>query len=141
MTDKEKSKQGMFGEMPNFDFTKMLGQYKLPGVDFSAMVEREKRNIEALTMANKIAFEGWRALAVRQSEILQETMKHTIAQAQKEGAVRNAGDLARQGFETALGNMRELAEMATKSQQEAYDVVRKRISANFDEMTPGKKGK
>lgn len=141
MTQDEKPKHGMFGDIPSFDFTKMLGQYKFPGVDFAALVEREKRNIEALTKANKIAFEGWRALAMRQTEILQETMAQTIAHARKEGAAKDAADLARQGFAKALDNMRELAEMAAKSQQEAFEVVRKRIGENIDEIRPGKKSK
>ena len=141
MTEKEKTRHSMFGEMPSFDFTSMLGQYKMPGVDFAALVEREKRNIDALTKANKIAFEGWRALAMRQSEIMQETMKQTMAQAKKAGAAKEAADMARQGFEKALDHMRELAEMAAKSQQEAYEVVRKRIGENLEEMKPGKKDK
>src|SRR6266404_1802907 len=41
-------------------------------------------------------------------------------------------DLAKEGFEKALTNMRELAEMATKSQKEAFDVVRKRIEENVE---------
>jgi hypothetical protein len=36
---------------------------------------------------------------------------------QKEGA-----DLAKEGFEKALANMRELAEITTQSQKEAFDV-------------------
>jgi phasin family protein len=118
----------------HFDFTKLLGRYKLPGVDFSAIVEREKKNIEALTRANKIAFEGWQALLRRQSEILQETMAETIANARKHDAIQMRADLAKQGFEKALDNMRELAEMAAKSQKEAFEVIRERIGENLDEL-------
>jgi phasin family protein len=118
----------------HLDFTKLLARYKLPGVDFSAIVEREKKNIEALTRANKIAFEGWQALLRRQSEILQETMAETIANARKHDAIQIRADLAKQGFEKALDNMRELAEMAAKSQKEAFEVIRERIGENLDEL-------
>ena len=114
------------------DFTKLLENYKVPGVDFSALVEREKKNIEALTKANKIAFEGWQALVRRQSEILQETMKETIANARNEDAAKHRLELAKQGFEKALDHMRELAEIATKSQKEAFEVVRKRAGENIE---------
>jgi phasin family protein len=40
-------------------------------------------------------------------------------------------DLAAHAFETALSNMRELAEMAIKSQKEAFDVIRKRVEDNL----------
>ncbi|HWY63116.1 MAG TPA: TIGR01841 family phasin [Rhizomicrobium sp.] len=123
-----------------FDFTKLMAQFNLPGVDFNALVERERKNIEALTKANKIAFEGWQALVRKQSEILQETMAQTIAHARKENAAKERADLAKQGFEKALADMRELAEMAAKSQREAFEVVRKRMAENMEEIRRFGKG-
>lgn len=133
MADNSKStEKNNAGEMPSFDFAKLLNQFRLPGVDFAALVDRERKNIEALVAANKIAFEGWQALVRRQSEILQETMKQAVADARQEDAVKKRTDLAKQGFEKALSNMRELAEMATKSQKDAFDVVRKRYEENME---------
>ena len=117
-----------------FDFSKLMQPYKLPGVDFSAIMEREKKNIEALTKANKIAFEGWQALVKRQSEILQETMAQTFAQARAQDATKMRADMVKQGFEKALGNMRELAEMASRSQKEALNVMKARASENIEEF-------
>jgi phasin family protein len=119
-------------ETPVFDFTKLMSQFRLPGVDFAALVDRERKNIEALAKANRIAFEGWQRLVRRQAEILQETMKEVVANAGQQDAIKKRTDLAKQGFEKALANMRELAEMATKSQKEAFDVVRKRIEENVE---------
>jgi phasin family protein len=124
-----------------FDFTKLMGQYKLPGVDLSAIVERERKNIEALTRANRIAFEGWQALVAKQSEILQETMTRTIANARKQDAAKARAEMAKQGFEKALDDMRELAEMATRSQKQALEVMRQRFSENMEEMRGARKEK
>jgi phasin family protein len=124
--------KGTAGEMPFFDFTKLMGQFRLPGVDLTALVDRERKNIEALAEANRIAFEGWQSLVRRQAEILQETMKKVVADAGQEDAMKKRADLAKEGFEKALSNMRELAEMATKSQKEAFEVVRKRIEENVE---------
>lgn len=133
MTDDSKSSEsGKAGEMPLFDFTKMLSQFRIPGVDFAAIVDRERKNIEALAAANKIAFEGWQALVRRQSEILQEAMRQAVSDASQEDALKKRADLAKERFEGALNNMRELAEMATKSQKDAFDVVRKRIEENME---------
>ena len=127
-------KTGLSGSA-TFDFTKLLSQYKLPGVDFASIVDRERKNIEALTKANMIAFEGWQALLRRQSEILQETMAQTVAVAHNEEGAAVRADVAKQGFEKALANMRDLAEMATKSQKEAFEVVRKRAVDNMAEIS------
>ena len=120
-------------EMPFFDITKLLEQHKLPGVNVAALVDRERKNIEALTRANKIAFEGFQALVRKQSEILQETMTQALANARKQDVAKNM-DIAKQGFEKALDHMRELAEMAAKSQKEAFEVVRKRVDENMEEI-------
>ena len=131
-TDIKPTEKGTAGETPVFDFTKLMSQFRLPGVDFAALVDRERRNIEALAKANRIAFEGWQRLVRRQAEILQETMKEVVANAGQQDAIKKRSDLAKEGFEKALANMRELAEMATKSQKEAFDVVRKRIEENVE---------
>jgi phasin family protein len=120
------------GETPVFDFTKLMSQFRLPGVDFAALVDRERKNIEALAKANRIAFEGWQRLVRRQAEMLQETMKKVVADAGQEDAKKKRADLAKEGFEKALANMRELAEMTIQSQKEAFDVVRKRIEENME---------
>ena len=130
--DIKPTEKGTAGGTPFFDFTKLMSQFRLPGVDLAALVDRERKNIEALAKANRIAFEGWQRLVRRQAEILQETMKKVVADAGQEDAIKKRADLAKEGFEKALANMRELAEMATKSQKEAFDVVRKRIEENVE---------
>src|SRR5512132_3116116 len=49
------------------------------------------------------------------------------------GAAKQA-ELAKEAFEKALGNMRELAEMVTKAQQGAIDTITGRISQSLDEI-------
>jgi phasin family protein len=132
MTDENKgSLFGDFGKMPNFDFTKLMKDFKLPGVDLATIMDREKKNIEALTEANRVAFEGWQALVHRQAEILQESIKQAVGTIQGEDASTKRMDLASHAFQTALSNMRELAEMAVKSQKEAFDIIRKRAEENL----------
>ena len=68
--DSKPTKKGAAGETPVFDFTKLMSQFRLPGVDFAAFVDRERKNIEALVKADGFAFEGWQRLVRRQAELL-----------------------------------------------------------------------
>jgi phasin family protein len=137
MADENKNQLfGDFGRMPSFDFTKLMKDFKLPGVDLATILDREKKNIEALTEANRVAFEGWQALVHRQTEILQESIKRAVGTVEGEDAGTKRMDLAAHAFETALSNMRELAEMATKSQKEAFDIIRKRVEENLAVLRP-----
>ena len=123
------------------EFSNTLKQYKLSGVDLDSLVASQKKNLEALTSANRVAFEGLQAVAKRQAEILQETMNEAskaVDQLSKAGSppeiAAKQAELAKSAFERALANMRELAEMVSKANQEATNTVNARISASLDEI-------
>jgi phasin family protein len=123
-----------------FDFSKVLGSLKLPGVDWQALLESQAKNIAALSAANHLAFEGMQAVARRQVEILQQTMTEAAELARQSTAIgtREAltrqSDVAKQAFEKAIANMHELADMVQKSNRQAVDVVNQRIAASLQEM-------
>ena len=120
------------------DFTQMLKNLSLPGVDVNALVASRRKDIEALVAANQRAQEGFKALVQRQTEILQETMRQAqegggnLGQSLGDAATRQA-ESAKAAFEQALANMRELAEMAASSQTQAYEVLQTRMKESVEE--------
>ena len=68
------------------NITKMIEQFKLPGVDMSALIAARKKDIEALTQVNRIAYESLQAMAQKQTEILKTTMEELQSAAQKMAA-------------------------------------------------------
>jgi len=132
---------------PFTDFTKLLEQYTLPGVDMTSVIEARRKDIDAITEANKIAYEGMQALVQKQTEILSKSMQEIQAAAQKmtaggdpAEAMAKQGEFVQQGLQTALNNMRELAEMAQKSQAEALAVITKRAEESIEEAKSMMKG-
>jgi len=126
--------------MPFLDITQMLEQFKLPGIDFNAIVQARRKDVEALTQANQIAVESMQALAKREAEILQQTMSEwqgamagMAGKSPTELAAKGT-ELATQAFGRALANMRELAEMASKSQAQTYEVLNKRFQENLEDL-------
>src|SRR5262245_53538271 len=100
------------------DFTKMLSEYKLPGIDLDAMLQAQRKNIEALTAANRTAAEGLQAFARRQSEILRQNMaelQSQLSSAVSSGApeekLAKQAELAKSAFEKAIKDMKELSEL------------------------------
>ena len=128
-------------DMPFMDVNELLAQFKVPGVDVNALMEARRKDIEALVTANRQAYEGMQLLAHRQAEMLKEAMAEWQAATEDmmsgkspaTGAAKQA-ELGKQTFEKALANMRELAEMATKSQSEAWEVVTRRFHENLEEL-------
>ena len=124
------------------EFAKAASQYQVPGVDMGAVVESQRKNLEAVTQANRVALEGMQAVTKRQAEILQETMAETSSAVQElagaaaspQDAAAKQADLVKSAFEKALGNMKELAELVAKSNAEATEAINARISENLDEI-------
>lgn len=122
------------------DIRKMLEQFKLPGVDINAVLEAQRKDIEALTQANQNAYASMQALARRQTEILQQSMAElqsamTGMAGKSPGEAATAGvDLAKRALHGALGNMLEVAEMAQKSQQQVMDTANRRFQENVEAL-------
>ncbi len=128
-------------KFPFEDFSKMMSAFKIPGVDMDSLMDAQRKNIEAVTAANRAAAEGAQALAGRQAEILRETMQQwqdaandLIANADSEKVAGRQAEFVQATMEQALANMRELAEMAAKSQSDAFDAINNRMLENIKEM-------
>ena len=128
-----------FGEF--MDFSKFAEQFKMPGVDSKALIESQRKNVEAMTQANRVALEGLQAIAQRQVEILRQAMEETtkvVREMAKPGQpaekIATQTALVKEAYELALANARELAEMGAKSNTEAADVLAHRVSASLEEL-------
>ncbi|MSO93137.1 MAG: phasin family protein [Rhodospirillales bacterium] len=123
------------------EFSKAAGQYKLPGMNMEAIVDSQKRNIEALAAANKTAIEGMQTIYRRQAEIMRQMMDQATAAVEQFGksgtpqeVAAKQADFLKDAYGKAFANMRELAELATKSSNEACETINSRISESLDEM-------
>ena len=130
-----------FGKMFNVDVSKMMKDFKMPGVNMDQMMATHRKNMEAFTAANQLAAEGFQAVAKRQTEIMKEgleefavAMKDMMAQGSPEANASKHADYTKHAVERALSNVRELSEMVAKSNTEALDVLNKRLMEGLDEM-------
>ena len=78
-----------------------------------ALIDTEKKNIDALMEVNRSAYDSWRNLMARQTEVFQETMKAIAAEASNESVAGRRTEIAREGIES-FANMRQLTETATE---------------------------
>jgi len=135
----------------DMDFSKMMAEYRMPGMDVDGMMATQRRNIEALSAANQLAMEGMQAVMRRQTEILRQMMEESrqvmtdlMAQGAPEDKVAKQADYVKTAFEKTIANMKELTEMLAKSNSEAADKLARRVSESLDELkqltaTPRKK--
>ena len=123
------------------DFEKAFAAFTLPMAEGQALADAQRRNVEALTQANKVVVEGWQALAQRQSEIARQAVSDFTAAVQDiagagsvEGQMARQTELVKEAFEQAVSNARELTELGVKSQSEAVDLLNRRFTESLDEL-------
>ena len=136
----EKNKTTSF--LPDFDFKKLMGDMKIPPMpDMDAVLTAHKRNLEALTEANRVALEGAQAVARRHMEILQstmsgltETLKELSSASSSTSRAAKQTELLKQAYENAVANTKELGDLIQKSNSEALQKLNTRVSEAMTEM-------
>lgn len=135
------AKQSSGNPFLDFDISKALGDFKVPGLDVDAILASQRKNIEAVTAANQLAIEGLQAVLRRQAEILRASVEESsnyvnqvVAAGTPEEKAAKQAELAKAAFEKALANARELAELVAKSNTEAAEILSKRVSESLDEV-------
>ena len=128
------SKNSIFTE-----YTKLFGQFKLPGLDISAMVESRRKDIEAIAEANTTALAGVQSLAQKQSDILRTSLGELqafVARFTQPGgqSIANAGDTVKQTLHKALVDVQDLADTAYRAQSYSVAVVTKRVAERVEEL-------
>jgi phasin family protein len=127
MSDSRSKSNEADWSLAGFDFAKLVESCQISGVDMMSLIDMEKKNIDALVEVSRTAYDSWRNLMVHQAEVFQETMKAIAAEAREESVAGRRTEIAKQGFEKALTNMRQLAETATESQKQTMEILRQRF--------------
>lgn len=112
---------------PFGDVKQMMEKFKMPGIDMSAIVEARRQDIEALTEANKAVFDSMQALAAKQTAMMTEAMQGMLGGSAISDPVKQTA-LMREAFETALADMKGLADTVRQAQAEAMAQIGKRAA-------------
>jgi len=125
----------------DFDFTKIVGEFKLPQVNVETLVETTRKNFAALTTANTAAVESIKAIGQRQGDMVRAAMedlsKHgseVLAAATVEEKAVKQIDFAKKSYESAIANTKELAELYSKGQTEALTALSGRVAELAEEV-------
>ena len=130
------------GPQSPMDFTKYFAEMKLPALpDLEAFVTANRKNLETLSAANRIALEGAQAVARRHMEIVQSSMTElteamqslAAADAPQAKAAKQA-ELLKQAYQHAVAHMKELSDLIQQSNAEALSLINHRFAEAMDEV-------
>lgn len=130
-----------FGMKPD-DLMKLFSEFRLPPMaNLEDLAQSQRRNLEALSAANRIALEGAQAVARRHMEIVQaamgemtEAMRSLGASTDPQAQAQRQAELLKAGYERAVANMKEVADLIQKSNAEALDLLNRRFAEAMEEV-------
>jgi phasin family protein len=130
-----------FGMKPD-ELMKMFAEFRMPQFgDLEGLAQAQRRNLEALSAANRIALEGAQAVARRHMEIVQSAMGEMTdamrgmsgTESPQDAAARQA-EMLKAGYERAVANMKEIADLIQKSNAEALTLLNRRFAEAMEEI-------
>jgi len=126
---------------PEWDFTKVWADMKMPEFNVDAMVAAQQKNIEAMNLANKAVVDSWQGFAKKQAELWQAAVEDTGVLAQDVASAKEPTDkvakqaaFAKAAFENSLSTAREAQEIAANTANKTVDIVSKRWAEGLDEV-------
>lgn len=125
----------------DFDFSKIAGQFNFPVVGVETVVETSRKNFAAMTSASTATVEAIKTIAQRQGDMVRAAMedfsKHgseVLAAATIEEKAAKQIDFAKKSYDLAVANTKELADLYTKSQTEAFETLSARVAELTEEV-------
>ncbi len=127
-----------------FDLSKMTKMFEMPemgAMNGNALVEGQRKNIDAMMKAQQLTSAGCQTILEKQTAMMQDViagMQGQIADMAKAPSVTDAAtsqvELAKKAYEDAMANLNELAEIAQKANTEAFAVIKNRVEESFSEL-------
>ncbi|MCX7383170.1 MAG: TIGR01841 family phasin [Alphaproteobacteria bacterium] len=124
------------------EWSKMLSAMKLPAApNMDALLAVQKRNMDALSAANRIAVEGAQTVAKRHMEIMQQTLAElsetmrTLSATEAPGAkAATQAEMLKQAYERGVANTKEMSDLIQRANDEAIGQLNQRFTEAVDEM-------
>ncbi|MBV8271005.1 MAG: TIGR01841 family phasin [Cupriavidus sp.] len=118
------------------DYMKTLGA-KLPGFDLAALRESRRKDVAALASIGLSVLDGAQAFGQKQADMARAAVSELqtlVTQKAEPGTAAGAVELLQQAFQKTLANLRELADIAQKTQAESLATISKRAAENVEEL-------
>ncbi len=128
------------GQSNNFSdmFSKFGG---MPKLDHETMMQSHRKNLDALTEANKMAVEVMKSIAQLQSQYVKQTfedfssiMKDTVGKAASKDSFEKHGEHVKDQIQKVMTHGTTITNTLAKSQKEIMDIMHSRFSEGVQEL-------
>ena len=125
------------------EFSRLFADMKMPmvGGGMEAFMAAQRKNMEVLSAANRVALEGAQAVAKRHLEIMQQTMaemsesmRDIASPESPQARAAKQAEMLKTAYERAVAHIKELADLIQRSNGEALSMLNARFTEAMDEV-------
>ena len=131
-------------------FKNFQNNFQTPSFDVSSAIAQHRKNLEALTAANQAFTQGAQKIATKSAEFLRDHVEQSL-NASRDLLTNQTPDTnnakrsqySRDAVTNSVNQLREIFELATKTQFEAFDILNRRMTQSLQEnsKTAGTSGR
>jgi hypothetical protein len=111
-------------------FKKIIDVFKTPRLDWTAMAESHRKDIDALLQANRDAYEGIHAIAERRNALLMEELAQwndLFKSAIDPQAIKQRAEIGQNSLARVMQGVRELIELEGSVRNRTWKVLQDRV--------------
>jgi phasin family protein len=123
------------------DISKMMGDFKVPGFDFEAMMGACRRNMETMAAVNQATFEAFQNLMRRQADIMRQGVEDAtgivnavMSSPTPEEKVIKQAEASKAAMEKCMANARDIAETVSQCHSRTMETVSNRMAEGLEEL-------
>lgn len=123
------------------DMSKVMKDFHVPNLDMNALMETQRKNIQAITVVNQAAFENFQSYIQRQSALMTQgiqinanLMSAIMAAPTTQEKVMHQVEASKTAIDQCFSNVREAAETLTKCNQQVMEIVSNRMTEGLEEL-------
>jgi len=117
------------------------GLSSTPVFDMKIIMETQRKNMQAMTDAVQLGMEGVQQLMSAQAELVGRMVQDNstittaiMSEGTPEQKIQRQAEMMRKSYEQTIKGARELSAMASKSQEDAAEIINRRVTASLSEF-------
>ena len=125
----------------NKQYQELWSNFSVPNLDMTGLIEAQKKNVQALTAANRSVLEGTQSLMQRQTEMVKQVIEEATEAAKSLGGAATPQEAAEKQIKLiedsvgeVLANFSEIAEMVKNTQDQTAKLMTARFNESLTEL-------
>lgn len=123
------------------DLSKMMSDFKIPGINFDSLFAIQRKNVEAMTALNQAAFDNMQTIAHRQAEIVRQACEDAVritnsimSASSPQDKVQIQTEASKAAVEKCMNNAREMSEALSRYNTQAMETLSTRMRESMEEL-------